>query len=309
MARKMRCKKDYMVSESYKNKQRHRGPKGAKDINGFEGRYAITRDGRVWSYYSRKYLKGSVNTRGYLSVSISDRNGKFMTKRVHRLVAEAFIPNPDHLPEVNHKDENKLNNRVENLEWCDRTYNMNYGTVKQRLQEYSPHSKMVRCLETGMVYKSVRSASADTGIDYASIARCCRGVQKTAGKCHWEYYDDTLKKHKGILMKDIKGYEGLYAITEDGQVWSFQRHKFLSLRVRKDGYIEVGLTTGGKQKRFLVHRLVAEAYIPNPFKFSCVYHKDNDLSNNCINNLQWSDKNMSKHVNNINIKKEGLNGS
>lgn len=196
MARKMRRKKDYMVSKSYMNKQQHRPPRGSKTITGCEGRYAITRDGRVWSYKSGKILKGSINCKGYLQVRIRDCNGDFISKTIHRLVAEAFIPNPDNLPEVNHKDENKLNNCVENLEWCDRTYNMNYGTVKQKLSEFSPHSKKVRCIETDIIYRSVRHAAAEVGINYSSISRCCRGEQKTAGKCHWEFYDNTVKKEE-----------------------------------------------------------------------------------------------------------------
>lgn len=76
--------------------------------------------------------KCEVGSNGYLHVLLC-KNGKYITHNVHRLVAETFIPNPDNLPEINHKDENKENNCVDNLEWCTRKYNMNYGTTQFRI--------------------------------------------------------------------------------------------------------------------------------------------------------------------------------
>jgi len=97
-------------------------------INGFYG-YHISNLGRVKSTKWDKeiLIKQSVSEKGYMQVTL---NGK--THRVHRLVAKAFISNPYNLPEINHKDENKMNNCADNLEWCDRNYNMSYGTWKER---------------------------------------------------------------------------------------------------------------------------------------------------------------------------------
>ena len=107
-----------------------------KDISGFEGFYEISSYGRVRSVKSGKILSTSKcgGCRGYLSVCLS-KNGKRYGKLVHRLVAEAFIPAVEGLSEVNHKDEDKTNNRVENLEFCDHKYNMNYGTRNIRSKD------------------------------------------------------------------------------------------------------------------------------------------------------------------------------
>ncbi len=104
-----------------------------KDIKGYEGRYAITRDGRVWSYPKKNgkkigcWRKFSMHRKGYFLCGLRDRNSKFKIKYVHRLVAETHIKNPLNLKEVNHKNCNKLDNNVTNLEWCSRLENMRHA--------------------------------------------------------------------------------------------------------------------------------------------------------------------------------------
>ena len=105
------------------------------DIKGYEGRYQIGDTGQVYSLVSKKYLKPMDDGRGYLFVHLTNGKGKLKNEKIHRLVAKAFIPNPDNLPEVNHIDENKYNNCVDNLEWCSVKYNRNYGTRYQRIWE------------------------------------------------------------------------------------------------------------------------------------------------------------------------------
>lgn len=93
-----------------------------KPIVGFENSYSITRDGRVYSHISNKFLKLNYNSKGYLSLTLH-KNKKSYHKRVNRLVAEAYIPNPNNYPQVNHINHKRDDNRVENLEWCDNVYN------------------------------------------------------------------------------------------------------------------------------------------------------------------------------------------
>ena len=88
-------------------------------------------------------------------------------------------------------------------------------------------------------------------------------------------------------MKDIKGYEGLYAVTSCGKVWSYKYKRFLNPRLQTKGYLQIGLTKNGERKNHLIHRLVAEAYIPNPNNLPQVDHIDNDKTHNYVNNLQW----------------------
>ena len=107
-----------------------------KDIKGYEGLYQVSNTGKARSMNYRntgnvRRLKPSVNKDGYLQVGLY-KEGKYYRYLVHRLVALTFIPNPNNLPQVNHKDENKANNTVWNLEWCDAKYNSNYGTRIER---------------------------------------------------------------------------------------------------------------------------------------------------------------------------------
>lgn len=164
-----------------------------KDIIGYEGLYQISSLGRVKTIKTNKIRKLEKVRSGYLRVMLH-KNNKPERFLVHRLVAEVFIDNPDKLPEVNHKDENKLNNKVENLEWCDRKYNCNYGTIRERKAE--THFKRIRCLTTGEVFNSIIEAAEKYNVHPSGITHCCKGQQKTAGKClinneplKWEYVE------------------------------------------------------------------------------------------------------------------------
>lgn len=103
-----------------------------KDIQGFEGLYEVSNFGNVRSlkYGKIKYLKPADDGNGYYFVNLS-KNGIVKNFKIHRLVANAFIPNPNNLPQINHKDEDKTNNKANNLEWCNNQYNTRYSNSKQ----------------------------------------------------------------------------------------------------------------------------------------------------------------------------------
>lgn len=172
-----------------------------KNIDRYNGKYKISNRGRVYSVKSNIYLKIAKDYHGYLFVNLCN-NGKQKYKRIHRLVAEAFIPNPYNLPEVNHKDENKENNYVENLEWCDRKYNNNYGTRKERIQYTLDNMNWdkTNCLRKPKmvgkytldnqlieIYKSTQEAERKTGFNHCNICRCCNGKLHTYKNYIWKY--------------------------------------------------------------------------------------------------------------------------
>lgn len=159
-----------------------------KPIKDFESLYEISTKGRVRSlcgrYGKNRIVKLGNGSRGYLNVCLCNK-GKQTTRNVHRIVAETFLPNPENLPCVNHKDENRKNNNVDNLEWCSYYHNNVYGErlTKSALKQ----SKPVRCIETGIIYAGGCAAQRATGIGQSRISSCCRGKQKSAGGYHWEF--------------------------------------------------------------------------------------------------------------------------
>lgn len=155
-----------------------------RKIEGYDN-YEVSNYGRVRSLdYNRtgetRIRKPEIEN-GYERIGLHNEDGiKFYC--VHRLVAKAFIPNPDNLPQVNHKNEIRDDNRVENLEWCDHQYNIDYSKSKPVLQ-YSLDGNFIQ------EFKSVSEASRQTGISHGNITSCCNGkvYHHTAGGYIWKY--------------------------------------------------------------------------------------------------------------------------
>ena len=181
-----------------------------KDIKGYEGFYQVSDCGRIKSlerdvYYSNgivhhlkeKILAPFLDKDGYQIVSLY-LNGKAKSITVHRLVAEAFLPNPENKSQINHKNEVKNNNVVENLEWCTASYNVNYGTRTERSvqnrRSYKlgnhPHAKPVFCEELNKKFDCITSAQEELGIWGSAITKACKGKIKTAGGFHWRYANE-----------------------------------------------------------------------------------------------------------------------
>ena len=165
-----------------------------KNIKGFEGLYQVSNKGNVKSLVNNKGVAREkvlkpVNVKGYKRV-ILYKNKTSKRFLVHRLVADAFLPNPHNLPCVNHKDENGENNSVENLEWCTYKYNSNYGTSIERSRKkiMKKTYQYTREYELICVYDSVKQASDATNIDHRYIASCCRGNHKTAKGFIFSYH-------------------------------------------------------------------------------------------------------------------------
>ena len=179
-----------------------------RDIEGYEGLYQVSNEGRVKSlersYTERngrkathtlkeRILRPSKNSKKYCSVMLS-KNGSEKRYLVHRLVAQAFVPNPNDYPAVNHKDENPKNNKVENLEWCTYEYNSNYGTrnerisiilinredLSKRVYQWTLDGKLVK------IWKSTNECGRN-GFCQNLVAACCRGERKTHKGHKWSY--------------------------------------------------------------------------------------------------------------------------
>lgn len=162
-----------------------------KPIKGYENIYNVSNCGNVYSYRLKRNLKLSTDKIGYVRIGLQKTNRKDVKLfYVHRLVAEAFIPNKEEKPFINHKDENKQNNCVDNLEWCTHKENMNYGTRNERIGKANKNSiyfsKKVKCITTGEIFESMNEAFRKTGIWTTNIAKCCNGKRKTAGGLQWQ---------------------------------------------------------------------------------------------------------------------------
>lgn len=182
-----------------------------KDIKGYEGLYQVSNLGNVRSLNYNRENKIKLLTpcikRGYKSICLRKNSKKFFL--LHRLVAQAFIPNPNNLPQVNHKDENKQNNCVDNLEWCTSEYNINFGTRNRKVgtkqsgelnpmfgkfgkkhhnskqvNQFNINGEFIRC------WDCVTDIERELGFLQSGISSCATGKRKTAYGYIWRYKED-----------------------------------------------------------------------------------------------------------------------
>lgn len=180
------------------------------DVKGYEGYYQVSDDGRVRSLErykicgftgkpaltKGKVLKPGYTNDGYAYVNLSKPGKKYKPYYVHRLVAQAFLENPNDLPYVNHKDENPTNNNYTNLEWCTPKYNANYGTAierkSQKARDNNPdiYNRAIINITTGEQYNSIDEVCTLFGYNKSAIKDCCEGTKDTTHNYNWRYLDD-----------------------------------------------------------------------------------------------------------------------
>lgn len=159
-------------------------------------KYLIFEDGAIYSLKSKKYLKPIKKSTGYYAVNLFDDNGIPKMFFIHRLVAENFIPNPNNYTDINHIDENKANNDVNNLEWCNKSYNENFGSKKKReiqtktdTNKINGHKQISQYdLNNNFIKKwdSLSQAATTLNISIGNISSAIHGVRKTAGGYIWK---------------------------------------------------------------------------------------------------------------------------
>lgn len=157
-----------------------------KDIQGYEGLYKVSSLGRVKNKRGL-IMSPKIHHRGYIQIGLyKDKKSKNLY--IHRLVAQAFIPNPDNLPYVNHKDENKLNDRADNLEWCTPEYNNSYGDfIKKSMQSAKPLYQLDMNGNIIKEFNSAHQVQKVLGYNRRAIIGCCEGNCKTAYGYIWKY--------------------------------------------------------------------------------------------------------------------------
>ena len=162
-----------------------------KDIEEYAGLYQVSNLGRVKSLYTNSILKGCKHINGYLVVNLY-KNGSKSTKRIHRLVAQAFIPNPENKSQVNHIDENKTNNKVSNLEWTTRKENLNHGTRTERIRKTQSIPIIATNLKTGEYTEFYGSSECarQLGLHQSNITEVLKGRYKQTGGYTFKYKEN-----------------------------------------------------------------------------------------------------------------------
>ena len=159
---------------------KHKEMETWKAIEGYES-YEVSNLGNIRR--NGKLINQSLKN-GYLRVNLS-KDGKYKNYYVHRLVALAFLPNPNNLPLVNHKDEIRTNNNIDNLEWCDNKYNLTYGTILERkglkIYQLDMNGNFIK------EWLGANDASRNLSIPQSNITYCCQGKRKSAGNYKWCY--------------------------------------------------------------------------------------------------------------------------
>lgn len=196
-------------------------------INGYED-YYITKSGKIFSTLTNKELKYDISRQGYCRVKLTDRRlGRFIMLQVHRLVAIQFIPNPNNLPEVNHKDGNKANNSVYNLEWCTAEYNHRHAKENNlyKTEEDSPRAKLTK-QQVIQIYKDWETCKRKTtlakryNVSDALIGEIIRGVRWS--QTYREYYGKASEykkpKRKKLSLSTIKDILTYYYIDKKNNV-------------------------------------------------------------------------------------------
>ena len=253
-------------------------------------KYLVSNDGYVKNretgqILSRNHLRG-----GYRSVILDG-----VALKIHRLVAIAFVPNddPENKTNVDHIDGDKLNNDSTNLEWVTIKENTRRGYITGK-NHVTKKSVIQLDLDGNEIarFESLKEAREKTGIDDTAIVKVCRGVRKTAGKCKWKYIDDENSNEESDEEIDLSDFIPVNdfptsLISKYGKIFGTFKNEIRKTQINPDGYEQISLANNKIKKTFLVHKLVAEHFLPKIEGKNYVNHIDGNKLNNHVDNLEW----------------------
>lgn len=263
-----------------------------KPIKDYEKYYEVSNLGNVKSLHKNKQkILKPCKSGEYLRV-VLQKNGTSKTNSIHKLVIQHFneTSTPDQC--INHIDGNKVNNNINNLEWCTFRQNTKHAIQKKifiaktfRVSQYTLDKK-----ELIRIFNSIKEAMDVTGIRDSQICANCKNKTSSAGVYFWKYTDFEYKPTPiPDGGKSLDGYLN-YIITKNGEVYSKSHKKFMAKRINS-GYEYISLGNGNKKKEkkdFSIHYLVAKLYIPNPNNYPMINHKNSIKTDNNVNNLEWT---------------------
>ena len=226
-----------------------------KDIKDYEKYYEVSNAGEIRSKKTKKILKSSLRN-GYQSVSLSKENIK-KTINIHKVVCETFIENIENKPYINHKNGNKTDNRVLNLEWCSPKENvkhaletkLNKPSTKQ-VEQYSYDGKKLIA-----TFNSIREAEEETGIGNRLISSVCRGKKNSAHGFKWKYVEPIeIIEKDDVIGKIIPDFPN-YILTKDKKIYSISAKRYLTKNKQKNGMEYIKLCNNGFQKDHYINVL------------------------------------------------------
>lgn len=259
--------------------------------------YDVSNLGNIKNITTHKMLKPCVKS-GYYHVSLVNNENK-QNFKVHRLVALAFIENPENKSDVNHKDKNKLNNNLSNLEWMTRRENnihrceglkitCNKNKVVYRIDNCSNEIvEKYNSIELAgeWAFKNGYTKSVHNGRN--AIGNCLKGLSKLAYKCRWEYEKKNNLENeiwKPVVLENVDMKDKTYFVSNLGRFKNSYGLIMDNYKVNETGYIRVYIYN----KTYALHRLIALTFIENPENKEQVNHIDGNKLNNSVTNLEWT---------------------
>ena len=254
----------------------------AKNYDG----YSCSKSGKIKNNQTGRILDPEVNNTGYITVALKNNDDKKPHVGIHRIIAETWIPNPENKLTVNHKNKDKTDNRVDNLEWFTYGEQNKHKSIGQKKSQNN--IGIWKCdIETGKqieFYETIREGaeSVGKGNSEGNIITCAKGRINYAYGYKWEYDDSIFfnVEKDSYEEEEWKNIKDEYHISNNGRLRNGSR--LLKLTIHDEYY-----TYSIEKKQYRVHRLVAKYFIPNPEKYGYVNHKNGNKLDNHYNNLEW----------------------